>query len=79
MSCESLQVLFKEETCVSGNSGQEMRKMVIPKDSSVHAVKSCPLCARTIIQAEIRNVILRQGEEPDNYIVVPAAELEWHQ
>lgn len=50
-----------------------------PKDNTIHRAKSCPLCARNIIQAGIRNVILRIGEGPDNYIVVPAAELEWVQ
>lgn len=48
-----------------------------PKDCSIHPAKPCPLCARLIIQAGIRNVILRQGEGADNYIVVPAKELEW--
>jgi dCMP deaminase len=51
---------------------------VNPKDASIHQAKPCPLCARSIIQAGIRNVILRQGEGPDNYIVVPARELEWY-
>lgn len=50
-----------------------------PNDASIHPARPCPLCARTIIQAGIRNVILRQGEGPDNYIVVPAKELMWHQ
>lgn len=49
-----------------------------PEDSSVHLAKPCPLCARTIIQAGIKNVILRQGEGADNYIIVPVEELEWH-
>ena len=50
-----------------------------PGDSSIHPARPCPLCARTIIQAGIRNVFLRQGEGPDNYIIVPAKKLEWHQ
>lgn len=50
-----------------------------PKDASIHPAKPCPLCARTIIQAGIRNVYLRQGEGADNYIVLSAEELEWHQ
>ena len=50
-----------------------------PKDNSIHKAKPCPLCARSIIQAGIRNVYLRVGEAPDNYIVVPAKELEWVQ
>lgn len=50
-----------------------------PEDSSVHRAKPCPLCARMIIQAGINNVILRQGEGPDNYIVLSATELVWHQ
>ena len=50
-----------------------------PKDNSIHRAKPCPLCARTIIQAGIRNVYLRLGEGIDNYIIVPANELEWVQ
>ncbi len=50
-----------------------------PDDNSIHKAKPCPLCARTIIQAGIKNVILRVGEGADNYIVVPATELEWVQ
>lgn len=34
-----------------------------PEDSSIHQAKPCPLCARKIIQAGIRNVFLRQGGE----------------
>jgi len=52
---------------------------VNPKDNSIHEAKPCPLCARSIIQAGIRNVYLRQGEGADNYIVVPAKELAWVQ
>lgn len=50
---------------------------VNPADATVHQAKPCPLCARMIIQAGVRNVILRVGEGPDNYTVVPAQELEW--
>ena len=50
-----------------------------PADNSVHRAKPCPLCARLIIQAGIRNVYLRTGEGAENYTVVPAKELEWYQ
>lgn len=50
-----------------------------PKDNSIHKAKPCPLCARSIIQAGINNVILRVGEGADNYIIVSAKELEWYQ
>ena len=50
---------------------------VNPSDNSIHEAKPCPLCARTIIQAGIRNVYLRVGEGAENYIVVPATELKW--
>ena len=36
-------------------------------------------CARLIMQAGIKNVYLRVGDGPDNYVVVPAEELEWVQ
>ena len=49
-----------------------------PEDGSVHEAKPCPLCARMIIQAGIRNVILRVGEGEDNFITIPAASLEWY-
>lgn len=52
---------------------------VNPEDNSIHRAKPCPICARMIIQAGIRNVYLRVGEGADNYIVVPARELEWVQ
>ena len=51
---------------------------VNPQDGSVHHAKPCPLCARLIIQAGIRNVILRKGEGAENYQVIPAKELEWY-
>lgn len=50
-----------------------------PGDCSIHQANPCPLCARLIIQAGIRNVYLRVGEGPDNYKVVPAADLRWYQ
>lgn len=50
---------------------------VNPQDGSVHHAKPCPLCARLIIQAGIRNVILRKGEGMENYQVIPAKELAW--
>ena len=49
-----------------------------PGDCSIHQAKPCPLCARIIIQAGIRNVYLRQGEGPDNYMVVAAKDLTWY-
>ncbi len=52
---------------------------VNPGDNSIHKAKPCPLCARTIIQAGIRNVYLRVGEGADNYEVKKAIELEWVQ
>lgn len=50
-----------------------------PADNSIHQAKPCPMCARSIIQAGINNVYLRVGEGAENYIVVPAQELEWMQ
>ena len=50
-----------------------------PKDNSIHKAKPCPLCARTIIQAGIENVILRTGENANDFVIVPAKELEWVQ
>lgn len=50
-----------------------------PDDNSIHRAKPCPLCARLIIQAGIKNVYLRVGEGADNYLVVPAEKLEWVQ
>lgn len=51
---------------------------VNPEDNSIHRAKPCPLCARLIIQAGIRDVILRTGPEAGDYEVVPAKELIWH-
>lgn len=50
-----------------------------PSDNSIHKAKPCPLCARSIIQAGINNVIMRVGEGADNYVIVTATELEWVQ
>lgn len=51
---------------------------VNPQDNSVHRAKPCPVCARLIVQAGIRNVILRVGEQPDEYVTIPATSLQWH-
>jgi dCMP deaminase len=51
---------------------------VNPVDNTVHKAKPCPLCARLIIQAGIANVILRIGEKEDEYLLIPAKELKWH-
>ena len=50
-----------------------------PGDNSLHKARPCPLCARMILQAGIRNVYMRTGEGADAYIVIPAARLEWLQ
>lgn len=50
-----------------------------PEDNSIHRAKPCPICARMIIQAGIRNVYMRSGTEAEEYIAVPAEELEWFQ
>ena len=52
---------------------------VNPSDNSIHKAKPCPLCARTIIQAGIEKVYMRVGEGVENYVVIPAKELEWVQ
>lgn len=49
-----------------------------PQDNSIHSARPCPLCARFIVQAGIRNVILRTGENEEDYTVIPAIELVWH-
>lgn len=49
-----------------------------PEDNSVHPAKPCPLCARLIVQAGIRNVIMRVGNNADEYVVVSPGELKWH-
>lgn len=50
-----------------------------PSDNSVHNAKPCPVCARQIIQAGIRNIYLRVGDGAENYIMIPANELKWLQ
>ena len=50
-----------------------------PEDNSIHRAKPCPMCARAIIQAGIRDVYLRIGGEENAYQVIPATELEWLQ
>ncbi|MBE6935828.1 MAG: helix-turn-helix domain-containing protein [Ruminococcaceae bacterium] len=52
---------------------------VNPRDRSIHAAKPCPVCARMIIQAGIRQVYLRVGEGAGNYMRIPAKELPWVQ
>lgn len=51
---------------------------VNPQDNSVHKANPCPVCARLIVQAGIRNVILRIGENADEYVTIPATDLKWH-
>lgn len=51
---------------------------VTPSDNSVHKAKPCPICARMIIQAGIRNVITRVGEKADEYVIIPAGQLIWY-
>ena len=52
---------------------------VNPEDNAIHRAKPCPLCARAIIQAGIRNVFLRRGEGAENYECIPAVQLNWLQ
>lgn len=49
-----------------------------PGDCSVHEAKPCPMCAKLIIQAGIRNVILRTGSGAEEYRVLKPADLEWY-
>lgn len=51
---------------------------VNPEDNTIHKAKPCPLCPRLIIQAGIANVIMRTGEGEDEYIVISAKNLIWH-
>lgn len=48
-----------------------------PSDGTIHEAKPCPVCARTIIQAGIKNVICRINDEPNGYKIIPASQLEW--
>lgn len=50
---------------------------VNPEDNSIHEAKPCPLCARNMIQAGIRNVIMRTGNGAEEYRIIPAGHLEW--
>ena len=50
---------------------------VTPTYNSVHRANPCPICARAIIQAGIRNVYLRIGEEENAFAMIPATQLEW--
>lgn len=49
-----------------------------PSDNSVHKAKPCPLCARLIVQAGIKNVVLRVGNGAEEYEIVPISKLQWH-
>ncbi len=49
-----------------------------PEDNTIHPAKPCPLCARFLLQAGIKNVILRVGDREEDYIIVPATDLVWH-
>lgn len=50
-----------------------------PSDNSIRSSKPCPVCAKLIIQSGIKKVIMRVGEKADDYVEVPAKELEWVQ
>lgn len=50
---------------------------VNPDDNSVHKANPCPICARLIIQAGIRNVIMRTGDQSDEYSMISADSLNW--
>lgn len=49
-----------------------------PEDNTIHPAKPCPLCARFLLQAGIKNVIMRVGDREEDYIIVPATDLVWH-
>lgn len=51
---------------------------VNPEDNSVHQAKPCPVCARLIVQAGIRRVIMRVGNKADEYVIVSPVDLKWH-
>lgn len=59
--------------------GADLYLTGVNPDNTIHEAKPCPVCARNIIQAGINNVILRTGDGENNYIIVPASELEWYQ
>ncbi len=50
---------------------------VNPEDNTIHEAKPCPLCARMIIQAGIRNVYMRTGNGADEYKKMQPDELLW--
>ncbi len=49
-----------------------------PEDNTIHPAKPCPLCARFLLQAGIKNVIMRVGDREEDYTIVPATDLVWH-
>ena len=49
-----------------------------PEDNSIYRAKPCPLCARLIVQAGIRRVIMRVGSHADEYVIISPHELKWH-
>lgn len=49
-----------------------------PVDNKIHRAKPCPLCARMIIQAGIRNVYLRTGPGENEYIKMSPKDLTWY-
>lgn len=51
---------------------------VNPDDNTVHRAKPCPLCARSIIQSGIEKVVLRTGEQEEDYLEIEPSELEWY-
>ena len=51
---------------------------VNPGDNSIHRAKPCPLCARMILQAGIKNVYLRIGQDKEEYEKVTPDELTWY-
>ena len=48
-----------------------------PVDNKIHRAKPCPLCARMIIQAGIKNVYLRVGPGENEYIKMSPKDLTW--
>ena len=50
----------------------------VSNDNAVYRAKPCPVCARLIIQAGIKNVYVRIGENAEEYDVVSAKDLVWH-
>lgn len=49
-----------------------------PDDNTIHKANPCPICARSIIQAGIGEVILRTGDGENDYVIVPSSELRWY-